>query len=208
MIARAAAEETARREAALAEAAEAAAAEREAAARAVAAEREAAAQAAAAEREAAALAAAQAAETRANEAARQELINRLNTVLPTRQTERGLVSEIGGVQFATATADLNVPARESLARFSGIVASYPSLRFQVEGHTDSTGSDETNNSLSLRRALSVRDYLISQGVAASSIDAQGFGSTQPIDDNGTSEGRARNRRVEIVITGGVLVGEP
>jgi OOP family OmpA-OmpF porin len=58
--------------------------------------------------------------------------------------------------------------------------------------------------LSLRRALSVRDYLINQGVAASRIDAQGFGSARPIDDNGTSEGRARNRRVEIVISGGML----
>jgi outer membrane protein OmpA-like peptidoglycan-associated protein len=56
--------------------------------------------------------------------------------------------------------------------------------------------------------LSVRDYLINQGVAASRIDAQGFGSARPIDDNGTSEGRARNRRVEIVITGGVLLEQP
>jgi outer membrane protein OmpA-like peptidoglycan-associated protein len=135
-------------------------------------------------------------------AARQDLLNRLNAVLPTRETDRGLVSEIGGVQFATGTADLSTSARESLARFSGIVASYPDLRFRIEGHTDNTGSVQTNEALSLRRAIAVRDYLISQGVAASSTDAAGLGSSRPIDDNATAEGRARNRRVEIVITGG------
>ena len=97
-------------------------------------------------------------------------MNRLNAVLPTRESERGLVSEIGGVQFATATANLNPPARESLARFSGIVASYPELSFRIEGHTDNVGSDLTNSELSLRRAISVRDYLISLGVPASNID--------------------------------------
>jgi outer membrane protein OmpA-like peptidoglycan-associated protein len=160
--------------------------------------------AAEAEREAATRAAAAAAEARANAAARQDLLNRLRSVLPTRETDRGLVSEIGGVQFATGTADLNSAARETLARFSGIVASYPDLQFRIEGHTDTTGSDETNNALSLRRAISVRDYLIGQGIPASKIDAQGFGSRQPIDDNTTSEGRARNRRVELIISGGLL----
>jgi outer membrane protein OmpA-like peptidoglycan-associated protein len=106
------------------------------------------------------------------------------------------------VQFATGTADLSAAARESLARFSGIVASYPDLRFRVEGHTDNTGSVETNQELSLRRAIAVRDYLISQGVAASSTDVAGLGPSRPIADNETAEGRQRNRRVEIVITSG------
>jgi len=181
-------------------AADAAAIERERAAEAAAG----AAAAAEAEREAAARAAAAAAEARANAAARQDLLNRLQSVLPTRETDRGLVSEIGGVQFATGTADLNSAARETLARFSGIVASYPDLQFRIEGHTDSTGSDATNETLSLRRAITVRDYLIGQGIRASRIDAQGFGSRRPIDDNTTNEGRARNRRVEIIISGGLL----
>jgi outer membrane protein OmpA-like peptidoglycan-associated protein len=167
-------------------------------AKATAATREAATQAAAA----AAAATAAEEQARARIAARQDLLARLNAVLPTRETDRGLVSEIGGVQFATGTADLSSAARESLARFSGIVASYPDLRFNVEGHTDSTGSVETNNELSLRRAITVRDYLISQGVAASTIDVAGLGPSRPIADNETAEGRARNRRVEIVITSG------
>jgi outer membrane protein OmpA-like peptidoglycan-associated protein len=154
--------------------------------------------------DAAALAATADAASKARVAAAQDLLRRLNQALPTRETDRGLVSEIGGVQFATGTAELNSAARESLARFSGIVASYPDLKFKIEGHTDNVGSDENNNVLSLRRAIAVRDYLIGQRVAASSIDAEGLGSTHPIADNETADGRARNRRVEIVITGGPL----
>jgi outer membrane protein OmpA-like peptidoglycan-associated protein len=141
---------------------------------------------------------------RASNAAREDLMARLNQALPTAETDRGLVSEIGGVQFATGTASLSAPARESLARFAGIVASYPGLKFKVEGHTDSTGSDQTNQELSTKRAIAVRDYLIGQRVPASSIDAEGLSSSQPIADNSTNDGRARNRRVEIVITGGPL----
>jgi outer membrane protein OmpA-like peptidoglycan-associated protein len=149
--------------------------------------------------------AAQEADARARAEARAQLLNRLNAVLPTRESERGLVSEIGGVQFATATANLNPPARESLARFSGIVASYPELRFTIEGHTDNVGSDVTNHELSLRRAISVRDYLMSLGVPASSIEVQGHGPNRPVADNTSADGRARNRRVEIVLSGGILV---
>ena len=131
--------------------------------------------------------------------ARQELLVRLNEALPTRETDRGLVSEIGGVQFATGTANLGPAAREGLARFGGIVASYPRLRINVEGHTDSTGSLATNNELSLRRAIAVRDYLIGQGIAASRIEVMGLGPSRPIASNDTAEGRTRNRRVELVL---------
>jgi outer membrane protein OmpA-like peptidoglycan-associated protein len=143
----------------------------------------------------------------ADRRARADLTARLNRALPTRQTERGIVAEIAGVQFATGAARLNPGAREALARFAGIVGVYPSLRFKVEGHTDSTGSAETNRNLSLQRAITVRDYLIGQGVDASSINVEGLGPDQPVADNATSEGRARNRRVEIILTGD-LVTEP
>jgi outer membrane protein OmpA-like peptidoglycan-associated protein len=141
---------------------------------------------------------------RAEVAARDDLRNRLNEALPTRDSSRGLIAEIGGVQFVTGAAEVNAAARESLARFSGIVASYPGLRFNVEGHTDNVGSAAMNSELSLRRAITVRDYLIAQGVAASSIDVAGLGLAAPIGDNGTADGRTRNRRVEIVVSGGPL----
>jgi outer membrane protein OmpA-like peptidoglycan-associated protein len=140
-------------------------------------------------------------------AARSDLRDRLNGALPTRDTSRGLVSEVGTLQFATGAAEINPTARESVAKLSGIVASYPGLRFNVEGHTDSTGSMATNNELSLRRAITIRDYLIAQGVLASSIEVAGLGSSMPMGDNATADGRARNRRVDIVISGGPLAAQ-
>jgi outer membrane protein OmpA-like peptidoglycan-associated protein len=150
-------------------------------------------------------AASQAATERAAVTAREDLRTRLNEALPTRDSDRGLIAEIGGVQFATGTANVNADARESLAKFSGIVASYPGLRFNVEGHTDSVGSVAMNQELSLKRAMTVRDYLIEQGVPASRIDVAGLGLSAPIGDNTTTDGRARNRRVEIVVSGGPLI---
>ncbi len=107
--------------------------------------------------------------------ARADFTARLNRALPTRETDRGIVAEIAGVLFATGAATLKAEAREALARFSGIVVTYPELRFKIEGHTDSTGSIETNRVLSLSARDRVRDYLIAQGVAASSIDVAGLG---------------------------------
>jgi outer membrane protein OmpA-like peptidoglycan-associated protein len=140
----------------------------------------------------------------AAETARVDLLNRLDSVLPTRETKRGLVSEFGGVQFASGTAKLTQSARETLARFAGVVASYPTLQYDIEGHTDSVGRASSNRDLSLQRAITVRDFLIGQGIRASAIDVAGFGSSMPVADNATADGRARNRRVEIVVSGGPL----
>jgi outer membrane protein OmpA-like peptidoglycan-associated protein len=161
--------------------------------------------AAAASSEAASQAATGVERERAALAARDELRTRLNEALPTRDSARGLVAEIGGVQFATGTAAVNADARESLSKFSGIVSSYPDLRFNIEGHTDNVGSVAMNQELSLKRALTVRDYLIAQGVPASRIDVAGLGVSAPVGDNTTADGRARNRRVEIVVSGGPLI---
>jgi outer membrane protein OmpA-like peptidoglycan-associated protein len=160
-----------------------------------------------ADRERAAAAAASAADSAAvsaANAARADLLGRLNAALPTRDSPRGLVSEIGGVQFATGKSEISAAAKEGVSKFSGIVASYPELRFSVEGHTDSVGSVAANDALSLRRANAVREFLVSQGLRASSIDVAGFGASMPSGDNSTVDGRARNRRVDIVISGGPL----
>jgi outer membrane protein OmpA-like peptidoglycan-associated protein len=146
-------------------------------------------------------AAAEEASLAAGQAARADLVARLNRVLPTRETSRGIVAEISGVQFAVGAASLNADAKVALARFAGIVGIYPSMKFRVEGHTDITGSAETNRTLSLARANSVRDYLAAQGVEAERISVVGLGPDQPVADNSTSQGRARNRRVEIILSG-------
>jgi outer membrane protein OmpA-like peptidoglycan-associated protein len=75
----------------------------------------------------------------------------------------------------------------------------PNMRVRVIGHTDSTGSDSVNNPLSVDRAESVRNYLVSKGVSPSRIDTDGRGANLPVADNGTASGRARNRRVEIFL---------
>jgi len=135
---------------------------------------------------------------------RARLLEQFNRVLPTTDTPRGLVVNMGDVLFDTGKSDLRPPAREALARLSGIVLNYPSLRLAIEGHTDSTGSAEFNQILSEKRANAVQDYLVSQGLDAGSLSAQGLGMGNPVADNGTAEGRQKNRRVEIIVSGEVI----
>jgi outer membrane protein OmpA-like peptidoglycan-associated protein len=132
---------------------------------------------------------------------RARLLAQLNTILSTRDTARGLIANMSDVLFKTGSFELLPGARERLAKVSGIVLAYPSLHLQIEGHTDSVGTDEYNQGLSEKRAGAVRDYLVQQGIAADSIEARGLGKTQPIASNDTPEGRQQNRRVELVLSG-------
>jgi len=112
--------------------------------------------------------------------------------------------QMSDVLFDTGSSTLKPAAREKLAKISGILLAHPGLSLQIEGHTDSVGTDEFNQQLSERRADSVRDYLAEEGVSASSITARGFGKTQPVASNDTPEGRQRNRRVELVVNGDAI----
>jgi outer membrane protein OmpA-like peptidoglycan-associated protein len=135
---------------------------------------------------------------------RATLLAQFNKILETRDSPRGLVVNLGDVLFATAKYDLRPEARERLAKLSGIVLAHPGLNLTVEGHTDNVGSDAFNQTLSEQRAQSVRQYLIDQGLDAGTITAQGFGKTMPVADNSTAEGRQKNRRVEIIVSGEVI----
>jgi outer membrane protein OmpA-like peptidoglycan-associated protein len=135
---------------------------------------------------------------------RAQLLNQLNSILQTQDSARGLIVQMSDVLFDTGSATLKTGAREKLAKISGILLAHPGLALQIEGHTDSVGSDEFNQQLSERRADSVRDFLAEQGVPASSINARGFGKTQPVASNDTPEGRQRNRRVELVLSGDAI----
>jgi outer membrane protein OmpA-like peptidoglycan-associated protein len=141
---------------------------------------------------------------RVAEALRAQLLDQLNSVLETRDTPRGLVVTMADVLFDTGKYDLRPAARERLARLSGIISSHPGLLLQVEGHTDSTGSDEFNQKLSEQRAEATRSFLIEQGLDEGIITARGFGKTMPIADNSTAEGRQKNRRVEIIVSGEII----
>jgi outer membrane protein OmpA-like peptidoglycan-associated protein len=152
----------------------------------------------------------QQAETEKNQL-REQLLQQFNSVLPTRETPRGLVVNMQDVLFDTGKYTLKEPAREALAKLSGIIISHPGLNLQVEGYTDSTGSDEFNQKLSEQRANTVREYLMSQGVNPQSTNAVGYGKAYPVASNDTPAGRKLNRRVELVVSGeviGVKIGVP
>jgi outer membrane protein OmpA-like peptidoglycan-associated protein len=135
---------------------------------------------------------------------RNKLVTQLNLFLDTRDSARGLIVNMSDVLFDTGQYSLRAGAREKLARISGIILAYPSLKLEVEGHTDSIGSDELNMKLSEHRASSVRDFLIQSGIVTSSIASRGFGESQPVTTNDTSAGRQQNRRVELVVSGDVI----
>jgi outer membrane protein OmpA-like peptidoglycan-associated protein len=144
---------------------------------------------------------------RAREAAnalRTQLLEQFNRVLETRDTPRGLVVNMGDVLFDFGKFDLRSEAREKLAKLSGIVLAHPGLTLTVEGHTDNVGSDEVNQTLSEKRAQSVRTYLVEQGLDPATVTAQGFGKSTPVVDNSTPANRQKNRRVEIVVAGEVI----
>lgn len=102
-----------------------------------------------------------------------------------------------GVNFELDKDKLTAESLTILDKIAKDLAAWPEVRIEVGGHTDSQGSATYNETLSTKRAVSVMNYLIAHGVAASRIEAKGYGETTPIADNGTKEGRAMNRRVEL-----------
>jgi outer membrane protein OmpA-like peptidoglycan-associated protein len=140
----------------------------------------------------------------AAESLRTELLTQFNHILETRDTPRGLVVNMADVLFDTGKYALREIAREKLARFAGIVLAHSGLNLEVEGHTDSTGSDELNQTLSEQRAGTVRNYLVGQGLVPERVTAKGLGKSMPVADNSTLDGRQRNRRVEIIVSGEVI----
>ncbi len=141
---------------------------------------------------------------RDREELRARLLQQFSLILETRDTARGLVVNMSDVLFDSGKFTLRPLAREKLAKISGIVLAYPSLKLAVEGNTDSVGTEAFNQQLSEQRAQGVRGYLTQQGVPESSTTATGFGKTRPIASNDTSEGRQQNRRVELVVSGEVI----
>jgi OOP family OmpA-OmpF porin len=104
---------------------------------------------------------------------------------------------LNGVNFELESARLTQDSHETLDRVARSLKEWPEVRVEIGGHTDDTGTDEYNVELSQRRADAVRDYLMKKGINGSRLVAQGYGKTDPINTNGTEEGRAQNRRVEL-----------
>ena len=125
----------------------------------------------------------------------------LATIAAVKEDSRGVVITLSGsVLFASGKFALLETAKTKLTQVAeALKAQSPDKQITVEGHTDSQGSDATNQPLSLNRATAVQEYLVACGVDANRIRAVGMGSSKPIVDNNTAENRANNRRVEIVI---------
>jgi len=135
---------------------------------------------------------------------RQQLLEQFNVILETRDTARGLIVNMSDVLFDFNKYTLRPAAREKLAKISGIILSHPGLRLEVDGYTDSVGSEDYNLKLSDRRAEGVKDYLLGEGIAPDNVTAKGFGKDNPVASNDTAAGRQKNRRVEMVVSGDII----
>ncbi len=136
----------------------------------------------------------------AEDAAREaEELQRQIDVLQAEATDRGLVVTLGSVLFATGRAELKEGGTVSLDKLVTFLGEYPDRSVVIEGHTDNVGSDEMNQSLSQRRADSVRSYLMQKGIQSGRLSASGMGESHPVADNTSVGGREQNRRVEIII---------
>lgn len=125
----------------------------------------------------------------------------LEEIAKVKEESRGMVITLSGaVLFASGKSDLLPIAMEKLDKVAEVLQEQdPNKKFVVEGHTDSVGSEENNRRLSQDRADTVRNYLVSRGVPAAQISAIGKGESTPVATNTTPDGRANNRRVEIVV---------
>jgi outer membrane protein OmpA-like peptidoglycan-associated protein len=139
---------------------------------------------------------------------RDELSGRLRTsmaaIMETRDSARGAVMSLPGISFESGRAALKPSAQITLAKLAAIAQVFPNINMRVEGYTDATGKAETNRKLSEARARSVYAFLVSQGVGDTRLAYQGLGPANPVAPNTTKEGRAKNRRVEIVVAQGEI----
>lgn len=118
----------------------------------------------------------------------------------TRQGENIMLNMPGNITFQTNSSDINANFYNVLNSVVLVLKEYNKTLIDVMGHTDSTGSDAINQPLSERRAASVGQYLISQGIDARRVATQGFGKSRPVASNDTPEGRTQNRRVELQLS--------
>ena len=124
----------------------------------------------------------------------------LSSVAETTETARGVVVSLSGILFDVGKATLKPASQLSVAKLAGILMVFPNMNLSIEGYTDSTGSADLNMRLSMDRARAVYEFLMVQGISNSRMKYQGFGPENPVAPNDTEANRARNRRVEVVLT--------
>jgi outer membrane protein OmpA-like peptidoglycan-associated protein len=124
----------------------------------------------------------------------------LSSVAETTETARGVVVSLSGILFDVGKATLKQASQISVAKLAGILMVFPNMNLSIEGHTDSTGSADLNMRLSMERARSVYEFLMGQGISSARMKYQGFGPNNPVAPNDSEANRARNRRVEVILT--------
>jgi outer membrane protein OmpA-like peptidoglycan-associated protein len=124
----------------------------------------------------------------------------LSSVAETTETARGVIVSLSGILFDVGKATLKPASQLTVAKLAGILMVFSNMNLSIEGYTDSTGTNELNMRLSADRARSVYEFLMGQGISNSRMRYQGFGPDNPVAPNDTETNRAKNRRVEVVLT--------
>ncbi|MDP5077753.1 MAG: OmpA family protein, partial [Nonlabens sp.] len=117
--------------------------------------------------------------------------------VPTAEEQKQLNSYAKTILFDTGKTTIKTQSAKVLNDIVDILKKYPQAKFSIDGHTDSVGSDSNNQRLSEGRALSVKSYLVENGIDEFRLSSQGFGESKPVASNDTRDGKAQNRRVEI-----------
>jgi outer membrane protein OmpA-like peptidoglycan-associated protein len=128
----------------------------------------------------------------------ESLRRKLNSIA-TEQTDKGLMMTLGDFVFDSGKSSIKREAVDNFSKVVEFINTYPKNKVRIEGHTDSTGSNQLNLKLSQLRADAVKNLLVKNGIQASQVNAIGMGEELPIADNSSNAGKAKNRRVEIII---------
>lgn len=136
----------------------------------------------------------------ASESDRAQRLQQELQQLAAKNTDRGMVVMLSDVLFDVGRAGLKPGAMTKIEQIAAVMRQYPERRLLVEGFTDSTGSEATNEALSLQRASAVRDALAGKGIDPARIDVRGNGENRPVTTNDTAAGRQQNRRVEVLFS--------
>lgn len=128
----------------------------------------------------------------------ESLRRKLNSIA-TEQTDKGLMMTLGDFVFDSGKSTIKQEAVDNFSKVVEFINTYPNKKVRIEGHTDSSGSNQLNVKLSQRRADAVKKLLVENGIQANQIEALGMGEEFPIAENTTNAGKAKNRRVEIII---------
>ena len=166
------------------------------------------AQAAAAEAEKARMAAEVARLKAEQEQLKGSIRDAVGQYMQVEETARGLVVNMADILFDVNKYTLKKDPELALAKVSAILAVFPKVQVRAEGFTDTSGKEELNMKLSAERARTVADFLAAQGVAAERLTHAGYGPANPVGDNATAEGRAKNRRVELILNQGPVTATP